>query len=100
MRSLNAPHCPEEAAMPRIGVRELKTRASEVTRDVHDNHVRYTITNRGEPLAILIPYSPGEESEPATAEAAWQEYIELRDMIGRGQQPPFDVADLMRELRR
>jgi prevent-host-death family protein len=84
--------------MPRIGVRELKTRASEVTRDVHDNHVRYTITNRGEPLAFLVPYSATEEVE-ATADAL-EELRSLRETVARTHREPFSAVELIRELRR
>ena len=86
--------------MPRIGLRELKTRASEVTRDIQQNHVRYTVTNRGEPVAMIIPYTPFEEIRTTGQEDARKEFLELREQIGRGQTEPFDVADLMEELRR
>jgi prevent-host-death family protein len=98
MRSRNALHICEEAAMPRIGVRELKTRASEVTHDVHENHVRYTITNRGEPLAIIIPYTPADEV--ATSADPHEEFRSLRALIAKGQKEPFSAVDLMREHRR
>ena len=85
--------------MPRIGVRELKTRASHVTRDVHATHVRYTITNRGEPLAILIPYSPAEEAEVHTEDDPWDEFQRLQKIAGDAQIEPFSAVELMRELR-
>ena len=84
--------------MPRIGVRELKTRASEVARDVHDNHVRYTITKRGEPLAMLVPYSATEEVDAAAD--AREELRSLRERIAAGQRESFSATELMRELRR
>ena len=84
--------------MPRIGVRELKTRASEVTRDVHDNRVRYTITNRGEPLAIIIPYTPTEEV--VTSADPQEEFRSLRALIAKSQKEPFSAVELMREHRR
>lgn len=86
--------------MPCIGVRDFKTRASEVIRDVHDNHVRYTVTNRREPLAILIPYSAAEEAEVHIEEDPWQEFLRLREMIGKDRKEPFSAVELMQELRR
>jgi prevent-host-death family protein len=41
--------------MPHIGLRELKIHLSEVAKNVQDNRARYTITNRGEPVALLVP---------------------------------------------
>lgn len=86
--------------MPRIGVRELKTRASEVTRDVHDNQVRYTITNRGEPLAMLVPYLAVEEVDVAAEDDPLRELEILQEMIARNQTEPFSAVELLRELRR
>jgi prevent-host-death family protein len=67
-----------ETFMPRIGLRQLKTHASEVLRDVQDHRARYVVTNRGEPVAVIIPYAP---TEAANTE-------------------PFSAVDLMREQRR
>ncbi len=57
--------------MPRIGLRHLKTHASQVLRDVEDNRVRYVVTNRGDPVAVIVPYAPEEEVERQTREQAW-----------------------------
>jgi prevent-host-death family protein len=90
----------EEHFMPRIGLRAFKTRASEVTRDVQENRVRYTITNRGEPVAILIPYSTEEDAARADGWRALDELENLRRVIGEGGRAPFAAEDLMREIRR
>ena len=84
--------------MPRIGVRELKTHASEVARDVHDNHARYAITNRGEPLALLVPYSAADAIEVAAD--AHEELRSLREHIARLQKKPFSAVELLHEQRR
>lgn len=86
--------------MPRIGVRELKIHVSEIVQDVQTNRVRYTVTRRGEPIALVIPYSPDEESELIQEEKAWEEFLDLQDKISQTQKEPFDVADLMEELGR
>ena len=38
-----------------IGIRELKTRASEVVRAVKETQARYIITQHGKPAALIIP---------------------------------------------
>ena len=38
-----------------IGIRELKSRASEVVRAVKEDRARYVITQRGKPAALIIP---------------------------------------------
>ena len=38
-----------------IGIRELKSRASEVVRAVKENRAQYVVTQRGVPAALIIP---------------------------------------------
>ena len=67
--------------MPDVGVRELKTRASEIIRNVRERRARYTITYRGQPVGVLMPLDR-PETEPAIgpagpAESAWDELVRL-----------------------
>ena len=41
--------------MATVGVRELKTHASEIIRQVREAGVSYTVTYRGEPVGVLSP---------------------------------------------
>jgi prevent-host-death family protein len=100
MKPHKALHQHEESLMPRIGLRAFKIRASEVTRDVQENRAHYTITNRGEPVAILIPYSPEKEAIPAEGRRALNELESLRQVIAQSGRAPFAVEDLMHEMRR
>jgi prevent-host-death family protein len=100
MKPLQAPHCIEEAFMPRIGLRELKIHASEIVKDVRQNQVRYTVTNRGEPVALLIPYSQAAAVEPENLETAWRELAELLQEVGRTAQSDESTAELMKWSRR
>jgi len=45
--------------MAEVGVRELKTRSSEIIRDVREQRTRYVITHRGRPVGLLIPLEKG-----------------------------------------
>ena len=100
MRSPNAPLSLREALMPRIGLRHLKTHASEVMRDVEENRARYVITNRGEPVAVIVPFASTDEVGRQSKEEAWQEFLQVRERIGEAQTGPFSAVELMRELRR
>jgi prevent-host-death family protein len=87
--------------MPRIGLRELKTRASEVLRDVEDNQARYVITRRGHPQAIIIPYSVAEEREPVSdRRKAWLEFSATLRGVGEQWTYPGSTDDLLEEMRR
>jgi prevent-host-death family protein len=44
--------------MPEIGVRQLKNEASEILRAVREEKIEYTITLRGQPVALLRPIKP------------------------------------------
>jgi prevent-host-death family protein len=84
-------------------VRELKTHASEIVRNVRERRARYVITYRGRPVGILAPLETAPEggeptSEPATG--AWDELTRLGEEIGRGWQSPLTAAQLLSEMRR
>jgi len=86
--------------MPRIGLRALKIHASEVVKDVHQNQARYTVTNRGEPVALLIPYSPAAANEPEDPETAWRELADMLLELGRTAQSDESTEELMKWSRR
>jgi len=85
--------------MPRIGLRQLKTHISEVLRDVQENGERYTITNRGEPVAVLVPYSAWEEKRPMSPEELTAFLDGLAKKIGEASPGPWSVAEMIDELR-
>lgn len=86
--------------MPRIGLGHLKTHASEVMRDVETNRTHYVITNRGEPVAVITPYTPAEKVESKTEKQYWEEFRDLSAEIGEAWKEPLSAAELVRELRR
>ena len=90
--------------MPRVGVRELKTKASEIVRQVREQGARYVITYRGHPVGVLLPLD-----EPSQVDAlaggqpeanAWEELSRLGEEIGRGWQSPLTSAELLSQMRR
>ncbi len=46
--------------MPKVGVRELKNRTSEILRAVREEGVEYIITYQGRPAAVLLPVDEEE----------------------------------------
>lgn len=46
--------------MPKVGVRELKNRISEILRVVREEGAEYIITHQGRPTAILLPVDEEE----------------------------------------
>ncbi len=90
--------------MPDIGVRELKTRASEIIREVREERARYVITHRGHPVGLLIPVddavSPESDACGATGEDAWGELVRLGEEIGKGWCSPQTSIELLSDMRR
>jgi prevent-host-death family protein len=98
---VRAPHLNKVViVMPRIGLRELKTHASEVLRDVQENQARYVITKRGEPQAIIIPYGPTDETEPVDRENAWAELVDLLRQVGEQWDSDLTAEELIQWMRR
>ncbi len=87
--------------MPEIGVRELKTHASEIARSVRDEGARYLVTYRGRPVGVLLPLEEAGEALAETEEdAVWQELTALGEEIGRGWESPLRSAELLSAMRR
>lgn len=86
--------------MPSIGLRHLKTHASEVLRDVEENEVRYVVTSRNRPVAIIIPYTPREATEPQSADEALAAFFEAGERVREAWKSPLTPAEIVREMRR
>jgi prevent-host-death family protein len=87
--------------MSEIGIRKLKTHASEIVRSVREDRARYVITQRGRPVALLLPLdeTPAQASSVEAAAAAWEELTRLGDAIGRSWQSPLTSVELLSEMR-
>ncbi len=86
--------------MAEIGLRELKTRASEILKQVRERRQRYLITRRGRPVALLIPLEEPAESSGEQGESAWQELTRLGKEIGEGWQAPESGIAMLSQMRR
>ena len=81
-----------------IGIRELKSRASEVVRAVKEERARYVITQRGKPAALIVPLdaAPPEKS----ADEVWERLLELGEELGKGWQSEKSAVEILSEMRR
>ena len=86
----------------RIGVRELKNRASEIVHEVQESGAEYIVTLRGEPVAVLRPF-PQESAgdlRQAQREEALQKLDALAEQIARSWRSPKTATELIEEQRR
>jgi prevent-host-death family protein len=94
--------------MPRVGVRKLKNRTSEIVQDVRENRAEYVVTYRGRPVAVLLPLdeawldAEAERAIKATqpGEDVFNELEALRQEIGASWQSDKSASELVSEQRR
>ncbi len=84
----------DAADQAEIGAYEAKTTLPELLRKVQQGQ-RFTITNRGQPVAELIPF---EAAHAASAMAAAQKMIHLMKR-GQGRSTSSPTAEQIREWR-
>ncbi|MEP7199116.1 MAG: type II toxin-antitoxin system Phd/YefM family antitoxin [Chloroflexota bacterium] len=89
--------------MQNVGIKELKTHASEIVRSVRDKREHYIITYRGQPVGLLLPLAEKSHAEsdallPATS--VWDELTRLGKEIGDGWQSTQSSAEILSEMRR
>jgi prevent-host-death family protein len=86
--------------MKDIGIRELKTHASDLVRQVSENHATYTITRRGQTVGVLAPPDFVVSADSATREQAWERLTRLADKLERRtKRRPSAVRELERTRR-
>jgi prevent-host-death family protein len=81
-----------------IGIRELKSRASEVVRAVKEERARYVITQRGKPAAIIVPLDAAPPLK--SADEVWERLQQLGEEIGKGWQSEKSAVEILSEMRR
>jgi len=84
--------------MEEIGIRELKARVSEVVRAVKERRVRYLITQRGRPVALLVPLD-ALPPQP-NADEVWARLERIREELGKGWQSEKSAVEILSEMRR
>jgi prevent-host-death family protein len=82
-----------------VGVRELKTRASEIIREVRDKRARYVISYRGRPVAVLAPLDAVAEC-PDDGKAAWEELKRIGREISQHWESDQSPTELLSQMRR
>ncbi len=84
--------------MEEIGIRELKAQASDVIRAVKEQRARYVVTQRGVPVAVIIPMDailPEKNSDES-----WDKLMEIRKKLGKSKQNKKSSVEILSEMRR
>jgi hypothetical protein len=69
-------------------------------RDVETNRTRNVITNRGESVAVITPYTPADKVESKAEQGYWEDFQDLSARIDEAWKEPLSAAELVSELRR
>jgi prevent-host-death family protein len=89
--------------MPQIGIRKLKTKASEILKEVREKRARYVVTYRGRPIATIQPLEdPGtlHLRGDLVAGSAWGELERLGEQISRGWTSEQSSLEILTRMRR
>ena len=88
----------KQKKMEEIGIRELKARASDVVRAVKEQRARYVITQRGVPVAVIIPIDAILAQK--NSDESWDKLMEIRRKLGAGKQNKKSSVEILSEMRR
>ena len=88
----------KQSKIVEIGIRELKSRASEVVRAVKEERTRYVITQRGKPAAIIVPLDAAPLKK--SADEVWERLMEIGEELGKGWQSEKSAVEILSEMRR
>jgi prevent-host-death family protein len=81
-----------------IGIRELKSRVSEVVRAVKEERTRYIVTQRGKPVAAIIPMDamlPEKQDDDG-----WEKLLEIRARLAKDKTKKKSSLEILSEMRR
>jgi prevent-host-death family protein len=81
-----------------IGIRELKSRASEVVRAVKEERARYVVTQRGKPVAVIIPMDamlPEKKNDDG-----WEKLLAIRARLAKDKSKKKSSLEILSEMRR
>ncbi len=83
--------------MEKIGIRALKAHASALARAVKEQRARYVITQRGDPVAVLLP----TEAVPSARDPdeVWARLEALGKEMARNWQSEKSAAAIPSEMR-
>ena len=81
-----------------IGIRELKSRASEVVRAVKEERARYVVTQRGKPVAAIVPMDailPEKKDDDG-----WEKLMAIRARLCKDKKNKKSSLEILSEMRR
>lgn len=87
-----------------VGVRELKTHAARILRQVRDSRASYILTHRGRAVGVILPLDAADgasqTADDADAAAAWNTFVRAGRRLERRFRPEVSGVRLLSTGRR
>lgn len=95
---------PRKATSKSVGVRELKTHAARILRQVRDSRTSYLVTHRGRAIGVILPIDdeddPSRTLENVDATSAWDTFMRAGRRLERRFAPGVSGVRLLSGMRR
>lgn len=87
-----------------VGVRELKTHAARIVRQVRESRASYVLTHRGRAVGVILPLDVPEHAAPsaedARVDAAWDAFLRAGRRVHERSRSGRDGVRLLSSMRR
>lgn len=87
-----------------VGVRELKTHAARIVRQVRETHESYVLTHRGQAVGVILPLDLVDGTvqpyDEADAAVAWNTFMHAGRRLERRFRPGASGVRLLSTSRR
>jgi prevent-host-death family protein len=87
-----------------VGVRELKTHAARILRQVRESRTSYVVTHRGRAIGVILPVDAEDDasqvSEDVDATTAWRTFLSAGRGLERRFAPGASGVGLLSDMRR
>ena len=87
-----------------VGVRELKTHAARIVRQVREEHASYVVTHRGHAVGVILPLtndrSVTRDDTDADPDTAWAAFLRAGRRLERRLRPNASGVDILSAMRR
>jgi prevent-host-death family protein len=87
-----------------VGVRELKTHAARILRQVRESGIPYVVTHRGRAIGVILPIDGDADAAPtpdaADARTAWNAFLRAGQKVERGFAAGVSGVRLLSQMRR
>lgn len=95
---------PRKTTSKSVGVRDLKTHAAHILREVRELRTSYLVTHRGRTIGVILPVDAENDasyaSEGVDAMAAWDTFVRVGRRLERRFAPSVSGVGLLSDMRR